>query len=89
MNSFRKQIEVDVHDVDFISDLHTLPGMSRLNWDNICLALAEIDYKGVFTLEADKFLNGIDLELYPSAIKFMADTAKHLASRIEQYKSKK
>jgi sugar phosphate isomerase/epimerase len=77
-----------VHDVDFVSDLHTLPGMSKLNWDSICRALGEIDYKGVLTLEADYFLRNVDLELYPSAMKFMADTAKHLAAKVDSYRIK-
>ena len=77
-----------IHDVDFISDLHTLPGMSKLNWDSICHALAEIDYKGVFTLEADKFLSGIDTALYPSAMKFMADTARCLAAKVDECRAK-
>ncbi len=75
-----------VHDVDYVSDLHTLPGMSKINWDNVCRALGEIDYKGVFTLEADNFLLGFDTEFYPTASKFMADTAKYLAAKIDGYR---
>lgn len=77
-----------VHDVDYVGDLHTIPGMSKLNWDSICRALGEIDYKGAFTLEADYFLRNVDLELYPSAMKFMADTAKHLADKVDSYRIK-
>ena len=77
-----------VHDVDYVSDLHTLPGMSKLNWDSICRALGEIDYKGVLNLEADYFLRGVDVALYPSALKFMADTAKHLADKVDSYRTK-
>ena len=77
-----------VHDVDFVADLHTLPGMSKLNWESICRALGEIDYNGVMTLEADYFLRNVDLALYPSAMKFMAETAKHLAAKVDSYRVK-
>ena len=77
-----------VHDVDYIGDLHTLPGMSKINWDNVCRALGEIDYKGMFTLEADNFLLGFDTEFYPTATKFMADTAKYLSEKIDSYRIK-
>lgn len=77
-----------VHDVDFVSDLHVLPGMSKLNWESICQALGEINYKGVLTLEADYFLRNVNSDLYPSAMRFMADTAKHLADKVDRYRKK-
>lgn len=78
-----------VHDVNYIADLHTLPGIGRINWDNVCRALADVDYKGVFNYEADAFLDGFDKEYYPTATKFMADTARYLTSKIEKYKAEK
>ena len=78
-----------VHDVDYRSDLHTLPGVGKINWDNVCRALADIDYKGDITLEADNFYLGFLPEMYKTATKFMADTAKSLADKIEFYKSEK
>ena len=47
-----------VHDVDYVSDLHTLPGVSKINWNNVCKALADINYRGSFNLEADSFFLG-------------------------------
>ena len=78
-----------VHDVDYVRDLHTLPGSARINWDAVCHALADIDYKGDFTLEADNFLNKYDVEFRPTATKFMADVCKHLTGKIEAYKLEK
>ena len=78
-----------VHDVDYKSDLHTLPGLGRINWDNVCHALADVDYKGVFTYEANTFFSGYDKEHYSSVARFMAETARHLTSKIEKYKSEK
>ena len=78
-----------VHDVDYVRDLHTLPGSAKINWDAVCHALADIDYKGDFTLEADKFLENYDVAFRPTASKFMAEVCKHLTNKIETYKSQK
>lgn len=78
-----------VHDVDYLKDLHTLPGLSKLNFDAIARALADIDYKGDFTLEADTFLGGFPNEVLPSAARLMADTARYWANKIEEYKHEK
>lgn len=75
-----------VHDVDYKTDLHTLPYQSRLNWEEICRALGEINYSGVLTFEADSFLSKLDSELIGSATKFMAKVGKHLADKVDAYR---
>lgn len=75
-----------VHDVDYLTDIHTLPYMSKLNWEEICRALGEINYSGALTFEADHFLERLPTELLPSAIKLMADTGKYLAEKIDSYR---
>lgn len=73
-----------VHDVDYVDDLHTLPGCSKINWNSVCLALADIDYKGEFTLEADNFIRRYDDDFKPIAAKFMAATARYLSDKVDQ-----
>lgn len=73
-----------VHDVDYVSDLHTLPGMAKIHWDNVLQALADVRYKGEFTLEADSFLYRFDRDYLPTAAKFMADTAKYMTEKLER-----
>ena len=75
-----------VHDVDYIDDLHTLPGLGKLKWDNICRALGEIDYKGDFTLESNKFMNKFPLPFAPVALRFMNDNASYYSSMIDSYR---
>ena len=77
---------IHAHDVDYVNDLHTLPGLSKLNYDAICKSLAEINYVGEFTLESEKFAKNIPTELLPSALRFMAETAKFYANEVEKYK---
>ena len=35
-----------IHDVDYVNDLHNLPGMGGIRWDAACRALADIRYRG-------------------------------------------
>ncbi|MBQ8409924.1 MAG: sugar phosphate isomerase/epimerase [Clostridia bacterium] len=76
-----------VHDVDYIHDMHTIPGVGRINWDAVCRALADIDYQGEFTLEADQFMIKYEPALRPAASKFMAEICKHMVAKIEKYKA--
>ncbi|MBE6769116.1 MAG: sugar phosphate isomerase/epimerase [Ruminococcaceae bacterium] len=46
-----------VHDTDGVSDLHTLPYFSKIDYDAVCRTLREIGYTGDITLEADNFFN--------------------------------
>ena len=78
-----------VHDVDYRSDLHTLPGVSKINWQRVCEALAEVDYKGAFNLEADNFYLGFIPEQHAIAAKFMADISRAFANKIEVLKAAK
>ncbi len=78
-----------VHDNDNVLDNHRAIGMGKLNWDAIAKALADIDYQGVFTLEADCSLNGIQDEYAHYMTKYMYDTAKSVVDKIEYYKNNK
>lgn len=77
---------IHAHDVDYISDLHTLPGAAKIKWDDVARALGEIDYKGVFNMEADCFFEGFMEEHYPAVARFMADTARVIANKIDLYR---
>lgn len=78
-----------VHDVDYRDDLHTLPGVGKINWDSVCRALADIDYTGDITFEADNFYLGFLPEMHRTATKFMAETGKSLVEKIKLYKTQK
>ena len=78
-----------IHDVDYVSDLHTLPWLSKLNWDAITSSLAEIDYKGELTLEADYFVHNFSADLMEPAVKLMGNTARHLADLVDSKRPKK
>lgn len=75
-----------VHDVDGTDDLHTLPYFGgAVNWDKVMKALAEIDYKGDLTFEADKFMNDKPDALLADCACFMAKTGRHLVAQFDKY----
>ena len=78
-----------VHDVDYVSDLHTMPGLGNINWDNVCHALADVGYSGDLTLEADYFMKRMDDEMIPDAERLLCVAARNLASKVEAYKAAK
>lgn len=80
---------IHAHDVDYISDLHLLPGLSKINWDKVCRALGEIDYKGVFTLEAGKTYENFEDAQIPAVLKFMAEATAYLAQKVDSYRALK
>lgn len=75
-----------VHDNDYISDRHALPCTMNMNWDEICRALAEINYDGDFALEANCFVKRFDELFIPTTLRYMADLSKYLIEKIEKYK---
>ncbi len=77
-----------IHDNDFKNDTHTIPYLCDMDWDSILRALGEIDYKGNFTYEADRFLDEFPLELISNCYDFMAKIGRYMISEIEKYRVK-
>ena len=72
-----------MHDNDYVHDSHTAPMTMRLPWGEICKALADIEYKGDFTLEADNFLRPLPDGFYATGLKFMSEAGRYLIGLIE------
>ena len=75
-----------VHDVDGTNDSHTLPFYGEVNWSKVMKALAEIDYKGDLTFEADNFMDNKPDALLPECARLMAKTGKYLIEQFNAYK---
>lgn len=75
-----------IHDNDFVRDWHQLPGIMNMEWDEICRAMAEIDYSGDFTLECIYFYSKLSEDMLPNAFKYMYATAKAMVDKIDKYK---
>ncbi len=76
-----------VHDNDDLHDLHYFPFSSELDWTRITKALADIDYDGILTFEADNTLKKMPTEFYPAAIKYLHDIGRQLVKMIEESKN--
>ena len=72
-----------VHDNDNKTDLHTLPFVGKLEWNNICKALHDIGYEGELTFEADGFLRNYTNDNIDMACRYMVQTGRYLISLIE------
>ncbi len=72
-----------VHDNDNIDDLHVFPFSSKLDWEGITQALADIDYDGVITFEADNTLKNMPASFFETSEKYLHDIGRQLISMIE------
>lgn len=80
-----------VHDNHGSDDGHMMPGYGRLEWDEILKALADIDYKGNFTYEADSFLAPYkdDPEGAQIALDLMAHVGRKMIAKFNEYSANK
>lgn len=78
-----------VHDNDYIDDMHTLPGLSEMNWEEITKALAEVNYQGDFTLETNHFFDSFETEEeIKLGLKLSEVIGRKMIAKIEKYKLK-
>lgn len=76
-----------IHDNDYLDDMHTLPGLSEMNWEEITKALAEIKYKGDFTLETDHFFDSLcTVEETQCGLRLAELVGRKMIRKIEGYK---
>lgn len=76
-----------VHDNDYLDDMHTLPGLSEMNWEEITKALAEIDYQGDFTLETNHFFDSFETEEeLRTGLKLSELIGRKMINKIKGYK---
>jgi len=77
-----------IQDSDGVYDLHQLPFTQKFDWNDITKALADIDYTGDLTFEADKFLRMFPPEMVKDASFFMLKVVEQLVRMIEKHKLK-
>ena len=76
-----------IHDNDYLDDMHTLPGLSEMNWSEIMKALADIDYKGDFTFETDHFFDTLNsIEECECGLKLSVLIGRKLIKKFYEYK---
>lgn len=74
---------IHVHDNTGYDDAHNIPYSGTINWDGVCKALADIDYKGNFTFESGRFFTPqMDDEHIKCAIKYLEQVGRSLIRKI-------
>lgn len=73
-----------VHDTDGVSDLHTLPYFGSIDYEAVCAALAEIDYTGDITFEADTFFQRTPLTSPEQNLRVMHAVGRDLCRRAQK-----
>ena len=73
-----------IHDVDKWHDSHQIPFSMNVDFDAVVKALKKSNYQGVFTLEADRYLNRYDAETAHIGVEELAQSARKLADMFEQ-----
>lgn len=68
-----------IHDNDLWHDSHQIPMSMGIDFTAVVKALKEIDYRGYFTLESDRYLNGYTPDNVFEGLKNLADVDKKLA----------
>lgn len=76
-----------IHDNDYKDDMHTLPGLSEMNWNEITKALADIDYRGDFTFETNHFFDSLDtIEETELGLKLSELIGRKLIKKIDEFR---
>lgn len=75
-----------LHDNDLWHDSHALPFTMQIDFDRVARALAEIDYRGEMTLEANHCIDGVADEDLAAAVASMAAAARRLGDMVDAYK---
>ena len=71
-----------VHDNRIGADLHLIPYGGIINWDELTLALKEIEFDGVFSLETVPPI-GLDDDIFEDMCRIYARIARKLADKID------
>ena len=71
-----------IHDTNCYQDNHDLPYTEKIPFADILKTLKEYGYKGDITLEADAYARRFPLELYPQAMRFMAEIAEYMRKTV-------
>lgn len=82
-------LALHIHDNNGKYDHHVepySPHIGVINWDEVCKALAEIDYQGDFTFEVDSFFKNVTISNVGSAAKYLHDIGRDLIKKIESFK---
>lgn len=71
-----------IHDNDCKNDLHSIPYLFRINFEQMAKALTEIGYQGDFTYETCYIYQKLPTETWESATKLLIDCGRYMMKQI-------
>jgi len=71
-----------IHDVTKTEDSHMSPYQGVIDWQKLMQALGSIGYQGDLTFECDGFFKNLPAQLYPEALRFLAQTGRALINEM-------
>ncbi len=71
-----------IHDNNLHEDLHMFPLMGHMNWNRLCDALKQANYKGDFTLEAIKSFDRIPDALMEDTLIYLVKMGRYFINQI-------
>lgn len=72
-----------IHDNRKLQDLHLLPGMGDIQWENVMPALKEIGYDGAFNFEVPQLTRDTPQALHPDLIAYAQKLGRYLLKTSE------
>lgn len=75
-----------IHDNDAVKDRHVIPYLGTIDWEDVCKALADIDYDGIFTFETLLFFDKFEDDFLPTVASWLFDLGVYLTEKVEKYK---
>ena len=78
-----------IHDNNGVEDQHLGPYMGVQDWDRFISGIAASDYAGVLSFETSSVFTHYDRQLVPAALRFLAQTGRFFARRIEQKRAER
>lgn len=82
----KRLFALHLQDNDGVSDQHLMPYMSKIDFDDLALSLAEIDYEGDITLEGDSFMSKSPAELTMPGLSLLRACGESIRNRVLHYK---
>ena len=78
-----------VQDNDGIRDQHLIPGLGKIDWDNVLQALVDYGYDGDFTLEVQEFVKRMPVEATYEALALSAKICRTFVNRMDELRRSK
>lgn len=67
------------------TDIHYIPYLCHMNWDEIIKALAEMKYSGDFTMEICGILQELPPEVHPETLALASAVGRHMVRKFKEF----